>query len=305
MATNYTDKLSKIINNGDTSERIESFVWISLCCKYENGTNFQTTSNNFRDNLADLLIRDDYIKSWIVRNLNYGLIPDHHMRWIVDSHRQTKWIEQYIKIYSSTHLNTRPYNSKFNLLLLFNRIPAHLLGRIRSVAIFDYWAANVFSTVDEIIQHCHDIEVDWNRFTEDDRLFSWLDDGDAEEKREFFHKWLKLGSYSCIGKILNLPSHDDVLSCIDQGIYSKAEKTLLRPGALRARMSRRCHARRRRKCCRCRCRSSCRACRSTARGHRRSAPRPSCRRPRREDSALALSSRHGSFFALREPPHCA
>lgn len=221
------DKLSKVINNDVVSTRIESFVWVSLSQWRDELINIQTTMHQFRDFLADRLIINEDIKQRIVQNLTYNLIREDHLDWIVDSHRQTQWIEQYITMHESSSRNTYQNYSNIDISMFFNRIPAHLLGRMRNIAIFDFWAANVFSTTIQRINYCNTMKAEWYRFTKEDKQFSWLNENDIEQKRLFFHKWLKLKHPLIPHNTAYFSSHENLLGCIDRGKFTDAEKILL------------------------------------------------------------------------------
>lgn len=237
MAIQVDDNLAKTINTNTISERIESFIWISLAQKYKHITNIQPITNDFRDHLADCLNKDAEIKRETQFNLQNNIIPEHNLNWITNSHRQATWIEQYITTripfnWFAPFGNPLPPSHSPIAVAFRAKIPPHLLKKNRSVAIFDYCAANSFSSMIERINQCEYMKNAWKNHEKQDKHFSWLNDGAAEEKREFFCNWLISKQHNIfIGNTLQ--SHEELLTRFDHSPLTENEKITINQTAKR------------------------------------------------------------------------
>ena len=153
-------------------------------------------------------------------------VPAQHLDWINDSYRQFSWIVNYIANIRKSNTN----QIEKNLTPIFHKtlelMPHHLLGRERSIAYVDYWIVNSFADLSTAIQHCNKMNHTWTHLTNSDRLFSWVDGVDAEDKRECFLKFLKKKHPYETSDIHKFNSHEDLLIYFDNPAIARDTKEL-------------------------------------------------------------------------------
>lgn len=229
MAILPNDNLARIIGNEAYSSRIESFAWISLTQKDPSLTNIKTTPSSLRDFLANHLHQDWALANEIRHDLQFNIIPEHYLNWITDNHRQSRWIQTYITAYiaqsrSAWTPNTSQAVPPPTPAAFQAGIPHHLLRRELSIAIFDYLTSKAFTKMEEAIEYCKRMQHDWQSHTRQDQHLAWLDDADAEKKRDFFWGWLKSRDYHLTHGQSQFLSHEDLLIFFDQTRFSATAK---------------------------------------------------------------------------------
>ncbi|WP_404303082.1 hypothetical protein [Alicycliphilus denitrificans] len=223
------DELSKIIKSEYFPSREESFAWIWIAQEKSLLIDIQSKTPEFRNHLSRHLRENKAIARDIIYSLQETLIPDNHLSWIVKSHRQASWIERFIAEDIDKNKNKtaqrkiKPYPSR-NSSEFRHGIPRHLQGKNRSIAMFDYWAAMMFDTMEQRIRHCNFMKDDWHSHTKLDRLFAWLDDADAEKKRDYFWRWLGSRNPKITHEQQKFTSHKELLIFFDHPVFSDAEK---------------------------------------------------------------------------------
>ena len=226
MDNNSKDRLAEIIGTTDFSKRIELFVWISLPQgdQYFVTQSLELMPGRYRDVFADHLNRNQRLANDIRNRLQGGLLPEHYLDWLVETKRQPLWVEEYI----SRPKITEPTSSRVNIFP--SGIPHHLVGRNRSIAMFDYWASTTMHP-NERIGRSNAMHLAWQDQTRQDRYFSWLDGEDGEKKMRFFENWLKSKPTIWSYFSLQFQSHEDLLIFFDQPKFSESDKRLLNADA--------------------------------------------------------------------------
>lgn len=233
MAININDEFSEIIGIKKASERIESFVWITLAQKFEQIQDHSAMSP-LGFTLAEYLKKSRFSTNEVSEGLK-GLAPEHSLSWITDNRRQSLWIERNIgQIHLSeggNELNHRVYSQSPRAEEPSFVVPHHLLGRSRSVAIIDYWTfKNIRATVDKVA-YINRIQLAWQRHIKVDRHFAWLDDGNTEKRRGFFWGWLESRDYRITQNQTQFNTHDEVLEFFDHPIFTDAARELFSKSA--------------------------------------------------------------------------
>lgn len=195
------DRLDKIIDNTSHSKRIESLVWIWLA----QTNNFCFEQNipftfEFRDYFANEIERNSQIASQIRNAVQSAIIPEYYLKWMIDNHRQSLWIEHYIGMGIKSAPTQRPiipqfetnFQTNFQMMPMSIRAPQHLNGKYRSIALFDLWVSTASISPDERISRCKSMQIAWQEHVEQSLHFSWLDGEDAEQKRAFL--WRRLAT---------------------------------------------------------------------------------------------------------------
>lgn len=229
MAVHIKDELADIIGVPVCSSRIDSFVWISVAQKIQYLNNIQSisvNSGNSRNLIAGHLKQDQLTASQIIAGLQSRQIPEYHLDWIIDSRRQSHWIENYITSLIARSESRSPIPQTSTLA-----VPHHLLGRDRSIAIFDYWASIAHLAMQEKIECSKQMQTAWQDRTRLDRSFAWLDDGDADKKRAFFWDWLTSKSHLITFRHPQFQSHDELLIFFDESILDRSDKELFSKNA--------------------------------------------------------------------------
>lgn len=234
MAIKDLDKLTEIIGAEAYSSRTVSFVWISVAQKDQYFTSIKSISASSRDLIADYLKQYQNTTQEIRHSLQTSQIPEHCLNWVIDSHRQSHWIEKNL----ASHISSNRYTLNQTTLLPTPvpplNIPHNLLGRNRSIAIFDYWASTAPSTMRDKINFCQSLQLAWHNYTRTDRFFAWLEDGDTERKREFFWGWLKSKNHHFGHEQAPLQNHEDLLIFFDRTTFNESDKELFSTKAKKA-----------------------------------------------------------------------
>ena len=232
MAVHIKDNLSKIIETDIISDRINSFVWISIAAKESYFTNLNPTPASHRTLMADHLKNDENTAQNIRNAIKNCFIPDQNLKWITNSRRQALWVEQYIALAImqarpsiSNHIST---GSKSSLSEIWGfSIPFHLLGKNRSIALFDYWTSTNFSHVQHGINLSKLMQLDWQKFIKADKFFAWLDNDDSEKKRASFWAWLEFRDKTFTQSQPEFQSHEELLIFFDNPRFSESDKEVL------------------------------------------------------------------------------
>lgn len=225
------EELSKIFKSEHLSNRHLSFAWIWLAQETSLLKENQSNTPEFINYLARYLSENDGIAKAIIYNLEKTQIPENYLNWIVESHRQACWIEEYIleKIpknqYITAAIEFKPLLSESSSEFR-QGIPYHLQGKNRSIAMIDYWAAMMFNTTETKIKYCNFMKDGWLAQTKIDRLFAWLDDADAEKKRDYFWRWLGAKNSEITHRKQKFSSHEELLIFFDQPEFSDSAKEL-------------------------------------------------------------------------------
>ena len=229
MTLRIDDHLAEIIDTDKISDRIDSFVWISLIQKHEHlkTLNFSTNRFELRKILAEHLRYDSAEANKIKHAIKYSLIPEDELRWINDNKWQIYSLKKYIfTAIEKNHLPPTP-NSFFlqppkpppptSFL-----IPEFLTGRNRGIAIFDFWAINFLSNFNYSIYQSKMMHATWSSQMEIDKKFDWFNDKDGASKRNIFQILLtKKFSITYNPLIID---HDDFLIHLDGLNISNFEK---------------------------------------------------------------------------------
>ncbi len=225
------EELSKIFKSEHPSSRHLSFAWIWLAQETSILIDNQSNTPEFSHYLARRLNENKEIAKAIIYNLEENQIPENHLNWIVESHRQASWIEIYIAEDIAKHQNInkqskfKPYISRSSSEFRHG-VPHHLQGKNRSIAMLDYWAAMMFNTTETKIKYCNFMKDGWLAQTKIDRLFAWLDAADAEKKRDYFWRWLEVKNSEITHRKQQFTSHEELLIFFDQPEFSDAAKEL-------------------------------------------------------------------------------
>jgi len=232
MAVHIKDDLSSIIETDINSNRINSFVWISIAVINSYFTNLNPDSTDLRKLMADHLKNDQNTAYNVRVAIKKCFIPDQDLKWITNSRRQALWIEQYIasaitqvRPSSSNHI---PTTSKPSLSEIWGfSIPFHLLEKNRSTALFDYWTSTTFSRMQDSIEQSKSMQLAWQNFIKADKIFAWLDADDAEKKRASFWAWLELRDNTITQSQPQFHSHEELLIFFDNPRFSDSDKEVL------------------------------------------------------------------------------
>jgi len=236
MALQFTDTLTNILGTMANSTRAESLAWVLAGQRNEALLNQHPNWPNHRDLIAQNLKADSHLATEVKKCLASRTIPDRHLNWIDGSLRQSLWIEKTIPA---------PLNNGRSLFdgfasgpipipqpnTLAPRIPYHLVGKNRSIGIIDYWTGVTSQPLDEWVNKCQQLQIYWEGYTKLDPLFKWLDDADAERKRDFFWGWLGAKDYTLTLGRPKFQNHEEVLIFFDDARFSTIDKDFLSKNA--------------------------------------------------------------------------
>lgn len=227
------DNLSNIINTGSNSDRINSFVWLSITATNSDFSNLSSDVRSRRDLMADYLHKNQPTAQKIANFIKNRLIPDQDLNWITESRRQALWLERYIAS-SIMQEQDQQWISKKNLTTSESRlseiwgftIPFHLIEKNRSTALFDYWTAYHFLQMQDRINKSKEMQLAWENSIKSDNFFAWLDTDNAEKKRASFWIWLKQKYPEITQDNPSFSSHEELLIFFDNPRFSDSDKQL-------------------------------------------------------------------------------
>lgn len=224
MAIRFQDDIAALLGTPEQCTRVDNFVWISLCQAGVNPQLWQTT--HFPQQQCCEILRKD---PTLLESLKFAVystwIPDRDLSWLTDSERQVSWVERYIKSAMQPAQTNFP-SGPAAWVLFDDRIPHHLTGSSRAIALVDYWSYCSVADMSQRRNAVKSMEIAWCHQQKLDRSFDWLDGEGGDHRRIWF--WEKLLHHFTIVPRDNPPpnSHGSLLSIIDQlGIYP-AELTL-------------------------------------------------------------------------------
>lgn len=222
-------KTIPILNKDKVTMRDLSFVWVHLV-NYENlqdrENKIQTQwTSNYKEELIDedfieyILSQNTLLRDKVERDLKYKTISARYFDWIGEGTYQSHWVERFLSDRTPSPTTPAPAGPYANLVhqnansmkFLSFTVPLDLIGRNRSIAIFDFWAAEILSENQERISLIQAMQREWELQVKNDSIFSWLNDGDGEKKRALL--WSCLSSNGVKGTFAYAPlrSHDDLL----------------------------------------------------------------------------------------------
>jgi len=244
---NSTEKfrLLNILDKNEISERDISFLWIYIA-NHKNSKYKINQNNKINNNLiakykaetisekfiADELLSDIELGSQARFDLKFHTIPDRYFDWLEDSIYQAYWIGEQIAnrgAYKPGSQIQEPTPEEIqsrsnNMKLLSFTVPDDLMGRNRSIAMFDYWAKNRYPNNQERVSCINDLKRDWAIQAQMDSIFSWLKEGDAKTKRHLL--WASLCSNGVKGTFGGIEpySHDELMIFIHSNKLELHEK---------------------------------------------------------------------------------
>ena len=221
MAIHTHDVLSDIIECTNASIRIEALIWLTLVQEnpHLKAKNSEFSKLNSRFIYATWLKDDAESLGKIRRTLSEGLCPEPYLDWIQHDDRQPLWLD---RVLAKGIQRVPIFANGFP-----GYIPSHITGRARSVALLDYYALTSHASIAMQIEQNAMLQENWIRYTEVDEKFSWLNDEDAERKRDLFWKWLKSRDISHPDQQLQFGTHEDLLIFFDRLEFSLERKILL------------------------------------------------------------------------------
>lgn len=211
MAIHERYDVATLLGTPELSLRVDNFVWTYLSQVVPNPDLWNSTC--FPRQMCWELLNDNPLCLQDVRRVvNSGWIPERELIWITDSLRQAVWVQRYVQ----AAMQYAQSASQAGAVLIEGRIPLHLTGASRSVALMDYWSARSFEYMERRRESIKATEIEWARQTAADRSFDWLDVEDLGERRMYF--WGRL-MQSFPGLVGNRPapeSHESLLVALDQ-----------------------------------------------------------------------------------------
>lgn len=224
MAIQDQDDIAALLGTPEQCTRVNNFVWISLCQAGVAPQLWQTTHCP-QQQCCEILRNYPALLGPLKNAVHSAWIPDRDFSWLTDSERQFFWVQRYIKSAMQHAQTNLPIGSAASLLF-DDRIPHHLTGSSRSIALVDYWASRTVGDMSLRRNAVLIMESAWRHQQNSDRRFDWLDGEGGDHRRIWF--WEKLLHHLKMVPMDNPPpiSHDTLLIIIDQLVIHPAELTL-------------------------------------------------------------------------------
>lgn len=211
MAIHDQYDVATLLGTPELSTRVDNFVWTYLSQVVPNPDLWNSTCFP-RQICWELLNHNPMCLQDVRRVVSSAWIPERDLNWITDSFRQATWVQRYVK----AAMQQAQTAFQAGAVLVEERIPLHLTGASRSLALMDYWSARSSEYMDRRRQAIQATEIDWSRQRAADRPFDWLDVEDLGERRMYF--WGRL-IQRFPGPVSNRPapeSHESLLVALDQ-----------------------------------------------------------------------------------------
>lgn len=225
MAVNILDSVSlRISSTGEDPSRIARVAWLIAAQEDSFFVDLNPNAHNLQEALKQFVNKNSEAGVFIKDSMLKKLVPQERINWITENQRQFHWICGYI----SKLKISQPKKNDLSLVIhtLPISMPHYLSNRERNVALVDYWLAKSFREMTTAIQYCKQMEYEWNKNIESDKLFSWLEGVDAEEKRDCFLSFLKNRIPNEINDHYKFQSHEDLLIFFDRPIFIRDTKEL-------------------------------------------------------------------------------
>ena len=234
MAIHDSDYLAELIETNLISDRINSFVWISVAQKNLDLKTFNNTThgNNLREALATHLSHNRNEASKIKEAIKYLLTAEDKLQWITGEKRQINWmtkkvLAQQTKSHESfiqNHLTHQPEYFELDVSTNSFVIPEFLTGKNLGIAIFDFFVAFIAGNLSDGSNQSKILQSLWAIQIENDKKFDWFNDKDAVSKRDIFQNLLI--SKKIPGNFYTrlIFDHDDFLIYLDNLNISELEK---------------------------------------------------------------------------------
>lgn len=227
MAVHTPDNFSlRIDSTGEYPSRIASVAWLVAAEEDSSLANLNPNAHDIKKALKEYVNKNSEAGVFIKGNMLKMLVPQERINWIKDNQRQFYWINHYI----SELKKSQPKKIRNDLSLVIHKlpisIPYYLSNRERNIALVDYWLAKSFFEMTTAIQYCKEMESKWNKHIESDKLFSWLEGTDAEEKRDCFWLFLKNKIPSETNDYQKFQSHENLLIFFDHPMFTRETKEL-------------------------------------------------------------------------------
>lgn len=227
MAIHTPDNFSLRINStGEYPSRIASVAWLVAADEDSSLVDLNPNAHDVKKIINEYVNRNSEAGVFIKDSLPKMLVPQERINWITDSQRQFYWIRAYIYNIKTSQPKKIPSDLSPVIHTLPTFIPHYLLNRERNVALVDYWLAKSFFKVATAIQYCIEMEYEWNKHIESDKLFSWLEGMDAEKKRDCFWSFLKNRIPNEIDDYHKFQSHEDIFIFFDSPKFTRDTKEL-------------------------------------------------------------------------------
>lgn len=227
MALHTPDSFSlKIDSTGENSSRIASVAWLVVAQEDSSLADLNPNAHDLKKTLKEYVNKNSKAGVFIKDSMLKMLVPQERINWIKDNQRQFYWILNYISELKKSQLKKIRSDLSLVIHTLPTSIPSYLSNRERNVALVDYWLAKSFSEMTTAIQYCKEMESEWNKHTESDKLFSWLEGMDADKKRDCFWSFLKNRIPNEINDYHKFQSHEDLFIFFDHPIFTRDTKEL-------------------------------------------------------------------------------
>ena len=224
MALHISDSFSSIISStGKNASRVASLAWLIAAHEDESLLDWNPNLQQFKSDLKEYMDKNTNSGIFIKDEMLKLMAPQKCIDWINNSHRQLCWIKRYIS-------NLNEYKTNLTIFSKRHETPRthpHYLTQLNlNIAYVDYWMIRSFKNMSTAVESCEQMEAAWKKHIDSDKLFSWLDGVDAEEKRELFWSVIKEKLPNYINDGRNFNSHEELLIFFDNPIITKDTKEL-------------------------------------------------------------------------------
>ncbi|MBN8503069.1 MAG: hypothetical protein J0L58_01215 [Burkholderiales bacterium] len=225
MAVNDGFDMCGLIGLPERSTRVENFVWVYLAQMSPTADFLDSTTLPDR-HCWGYLNAQQLVLSQIRYAVQTNWIPDGDLSWLTDDVRQCGWVQLYIARAMQAAKAIAP-PERIVYVLMEERIPVHLDGADRSVALVDYWSSCIPGDLNQRRLAVNQLRADWLRQVKADQRLAWLDSEDAEDRRAWFLERLK-ASLPLIQSQLAVPkNHGALLNLLSYLQIHPAELELL------------------------------------------------------------------------------
>ncbi len=234
MAIHDSDFLAELIGTNLISDRINSFVWISVAQNNFDLRTFNNTTHGkeLREALATHLYQNQNEALKIRDAIRHSFTTEDKLRWITGKKQQTNWMTKQLLAHKIKHHESpikRPPPSQpmeFEIDISENSFitPEFLTGRNLGIAIFDFFTAFHLQKTSNSATQSTILQSLWAIKIENDKKFDWFNNEDAAIKINIFQSLLKSKKILGTFDTRNILDYEDFLIYLDNLNISEFEK---------------------------------------------------------------------------------
>lgn len=190
MAIHHKDRLSDLLDEDVPCIRTESFVWV-VATQFDNSLKEANPNRpTHRDSIFAALETNKHLIDRVRHSLAKRVIPEQNFHWLDHSIRQSNWIHRNIKdCFVRSSANTiqgeRPTDYLQAIL-----VPAHLLGKDRSIALIDCYSHLASVSLNDATTSLKKLNLRWNDHLKEDVYLEWINADSTGECVAYFWKWI-------------------------------------------------------------------------------------------------------------------